>query len=972
MANMMKTITTINTILDKLPIFKGKGTDMVQWTNQVKMNLEVLLIIQDGDKQTPSSVWVTMFQNNFLKSASGDGLAWMQRWFIENKEKLSNEPKSILKLVEEAEEEFAGKAKERKSTKQWHSMRQSGTLSMYASDVRRLAHELKMPEGFTIDAFIRGLRSESLRVQLRKEDFETLADAVKRAERLEDAEEPKESSVEEERIIAAARGVCFKCGKPGHKQADCRSKPKSDKQTSATKSCAQCGRRNHTEEQCWIKHPELRKQKNGKTSTKYIGSVTPSKNPMNTLVGYIGEHKIPFCFDSGAGGNYMHVDVVKKLKLDMHHDAQVFRSFNNKEQSSIGTVEVEVKFGAQVHPMKFYVFPECFTKAALGMSAVEALGGQWTFATAQNEFNGQVMMSDGEILPLEPYDEEENHNLLAAMRLVEKHRSLFQPIEMNVKYEPIKTEPYKNELTKEAEELPRKFPPKPHWAFRDQSILEKYFEERLANGMWRKLTEEECKRVRFIGFAFVHRHAGKKDRVVLNYQPGVNRVTEFDPYPMMTCEQVRNATANGTLFSFMDMEKSFNQFPLSLESQVDFAVMTPKHGLLVPTVLQMGPMNSPAAVQRRNDELVETVIAGGQLSRNATLSKPIIDDFTLCTVEKDESQKRDDMERDLDVFLTEAEKRGYRFNLGKSRFMVSQGAMLGFWRGKDGFKPLPSKVKAIEEFPYPKNIEQVRRFLGMMNEYRVFIPNYGAKAEPLNDLTSKSPRVAFGHPSILEAVDLLKSELKQAPVLLPIDPEKPMEIDVDSSKLGWGAVLKQFGADEQMHPCVFVSGNYSSEPEDEESEKVQERSSYDSFWIAEDDDDPMQIPEVENRAPQDENRPPQEDFEGQFEPDEPNEPEEPDAPEDHDWIPPRQLNRQTLRRELRKHGLEAHKRDSKADLQSRYEEAYKSRGENQILAVSRPKQVKEEGVVSCASDVNLRHGSRLEISCGTFHISIHG
>ena len=44
------------------------------------------------------------------------------------------------------------------------------------------------------------------------------------------------------------------------------------------------------------------------------------------------------------------------------------------------------------------------------------------------------------------------------------------------------------------------------------------------------------------------------------------------------------------------------------------------------------------------------------------------------------------------------------------------------------------KVKAIDEFPYPKNIEQVRRFLGMLNEYRGFIKNYGAVAEPLNNL----------------------------------------------------------------------------------------------------------------------------------------------------------------------------------------------------------------------------------------------
>jgi len=59
-------------------------------------------------------------------------------------------------------------------------------------------------------------------------------------------------------------------------------------------------------------------------------------------------------------------------------------------------------------------------------------------------------------------------------------------------------------------------------------------------------------------------------------------------------------------------------------------------------------------------------------------------------------------------------------------------------------------------------------------------------------------------------VDRLKAELKTAPVLLAVDSSKLMEVDVDSSKTGWGAVLKQVGPDELWHPCIFVSGKFNN------------------------------------------------------------------------------------------------------------------------------------------------------------------
>jgi hypothetical protein len=47
-------------------------------------------------------------------------------------------------------------------------------------------------------------------------------------------------------------------------------------------------------------------------------------------------------------------------------------------------------------------------------------------------------------------------------------------------------------------------------------------------------------------------------------------------------------------------------------------------------------------------------------------------------------------------------------------------------------KPDPEKVKAIKEFPIPKNTTDVKSFLGLAGYYRKFISQFSKLAKPLN------------------------------------------------------------------------------------------------------------------------------------------------------------------------------------------------------------------------------------------------
>jgi hypothetical protein len=113
-----------------------------------------------------------------------------------------------------------------------------------------------------------------------------------------------------------------------------------------------------------------------------------------------------------------------------------------------------------------------------------------------------------------------------------------------------------------------------------------------------------------------------------------------------------------------------------------------------------------------------------------------------------------------------------------------------------------SKVKAVMEWPQPKNIKQLRGFLGLTGYYRRFIKGYAHIAGPLTDLLRKE---AFEwNDGAVEAFNNLKQAITTAPVLKLPNFDEPFTLETDASGTGVGAVLGQNG-----HPIVFFSKKLS-------------------------------------------------------------------------------------------------------------------------------------------------------------------
>lgn len=129
---------------------------------------------------------------------------------------------------------------------------------------------------------------------------------------------------------------------------------------------------------------------------------------------------------------------------------------------------------------------------------------------------------------------------------------------------------------------------------------------------------------------------------------------------------------------------------------------------------------------------------------------------------------------------------------------------LGFRVSGDGIIANPEKVSAVQNFPTPTDVKQVRSFLDLASYYRRFIPNFSVIAGPLYALTKKDA-VFLWSDSCVEAFGLLKTLLTQAPILAFPDFSFLFRLETDASGLGLGAVLSQEQEDGTIRPIAYAS-----------------------------------------------------------------------------------------------------------------------------------------------------------------------
>ena len=139
----------------------------------------------------------------------------------------------------------------------------------------------------------------------------------------------------------------------------------------------------------------------------------------------------------------------------------------------------------------------------------------------------------------------------------------------------------------------------------------------------------------------------------------------------------------------------------------------------------------------------------------------------------------------------------------KCHFARKEVKYLGHLITPSGLKPNHKLVMAVQEFLLPRDIRELRHFLGLASYYRRFIPQFSKIAEPLHNLTRKEVEFVWSEAS-QSALESLKCKLSVAPVLAYPSFEKNFVLETDACLQGLGAILSQKQDDGKLHPIAYA------------------------------------------------------------------------------------------------------------------------------------------------------------------------
>jgi hypothetical protein len=141
----------------------------------------------------------------------------------------------------------------------------------------------------------------------------------------------------------------------------------------------------------------------------------------------------------------------------------------------------------------------------------------------------------------------------------------------------------------------------------------------------------------------------------------------------------------------------------------------------------------------------------------------------------------------------------WRVKLSKCTFAKREILYLGYVISSNGVATCPKKIQAVADWPPPRNVKELRSFLGLSGYYRKFVKHYAIIAKPLTELLKKHQVFHWTSDQDV-AFNILKTALVTAPVLALPNFDKPFAVETDASDLGVGAVLLQ-----DKHPLAFIS-----------------------------------------------------------------------------------------------------------------------------------------------------------------------
>jgi len=214
-----------------------------------------------------------------------------------------------------------------------------------------------------------------------------------------------------------------------------------------------------------------------------------------------------------------------------------------------------------------------------------------------------------------------------------------------------------------------------------------------------------------------------------------------------------------------------------------------------PMVMFFGMTNSPVTFQAMMNEILRDLINEGKVVA-------FIDNIL---VETEIEEGHDEI---VEEILKRLEENDLYIKPEKCVWKVQKIGFLGVVIGLNGIEMEKKKVDRVLSWPKPKNVKDVRKFLGLANYYRRFIKDFAQVARPMNTLTRKDVKWQWRKEQ-WQAFDKLKEVFTLKPVLVAPDLDKEFRVKVNASNYATGGVLLMKCSDKMWRPVAFISKSLS-------------------------------------------------------------------------------------------------------------------------------------------------------------------
>ena len=280
-------------------------------------------------------------------------------------------------------------------------------------------------------------------------------------------------------------------------------------------------------------------------------------------------------------------------------------------------------------------------------------------------------------------------------------------------------------------------------------------------------------------------------RICGDYKITVNKTSKLDAYPIPKIDDLYTKLAGGNSFTELDLSHAYEQMLLDDDSK-HYVTINTHQGLYRYNRLPYGVSSAPGIFQRTMETLLQGI----------PFVAVFLDNILITGRTEEEHLKN------IDETLKRLSDAGLRLKESKCSFMKPSLECLGHRVDAEGFHPVEAKVKAVKDAPAPKNVSELKSFLGMINFYGKFLPNLASTLEPLHLLLRQNQAWRWKEEqqqAFLAAKELLQS----SSLLVHYDPSRELVISCDASPYGLGAVLAHVMEDGSEKPVSYASRTLS-------------------------------------------------------------------------------------------------------------------------------------------------------------------